>query len=141
MLSIYVVDDAADYRFIVQQVFNLFLPQYSLRLFTDGLELIQYIDGLKKAPEIESPKLILLDVDMPKLSGPQTLEQLNQYPVWSSIPVVMMSNRFDSEFVNACYQLGACSYIIKPTELDSLKKVMELLCKYWLELNQLPSFR
>ena len=136
---VYVVDDAVDYRFLVQQVFKLFLPQYPLRLFADGMELIQSIEERNDWSGAELPKLILLDVDMPKLSGTQTLERLKQYPVWQSIPVVMVSNRADDSFVCACYQQGACSFLLKPMDLVQMKTVMSLLCQYWLDLNQLPS--
>ena len=136
---VYIVDDAADYRFLVQQVFKLFLRQHPLRLFADGLELIQSIEGRNDASGVEVPKLILLDVDMPKLSGTQTLERLQQYPGWSAIPVVMMSNRADDSFVSACYQRGACSFLLKPMDLEQMKQVMTLLCHYWLDLNQFPN--
>ena len=137
---VYVVDDAADYRFLVQQVFKMFLPQYSLRLFADGMELIQLIEEHNAPTGVELPKLILLDVDMPKLSGTQTLERLWQYPAWQSVPVVMMSNRVDDSFVSACYERGARSFLLKPMGIDQLKQVMTLLCQYWLDLNQLPSY-
>ncbi|MDB5239386.1 MAG: Response regulator rcp1 [Spirosoma sp.] len=135
---VYVVDDAQDYRFLVQQVFKLFLPQYPLRLFADGMDLIQAIESGNDLPGAELPKLILLDVDMPKLSGPQTLERLKQHTVWQSVPVVMMSNRMDDSFVSACYQRGACSFLVKPMDLGQLKQIMTLLCHYWLDLNKLP---
>jgi DNA-binding response OmpR family regulator len=135
---IYVVDDAADYRFLVQQVFKLFLPQYPLRLFVDGIDLIQAIEDHNDSSRAELPKLILLDVDMPKLSGIQTLERLSQHAAWQSVPVVMMSNRTDNSFVSASYQRGACSFLVKPMNLEQMKKVMGLLCEYWLEFNRLP---
>lgn len=135
---VYIVDDAADYRFLVQQVFKMFLPQYPLRLFVDGLDLVQSIKETDGSPRIELPKLILLDVDMPKLSGTQTLEWLRQQPAWSSIPVVMISNRAEDSFVSACYERGACSFLPKPMSLEQMKQVMTLLCQYWLDLNQLP---
>ena len=136
---VYVVDDAADYRFLVQQVFKLFLPQYPLRLFADGMELIEFIDAHSDSSGLELPKLLLLDVDMPKLSGPQTLERLSHYAVWESIPVLMLSNRTDDSFVSACYQRGAYSFLLKPMDLEQMKTVMSLLCHYWLDLNQLPN--
>jgi CheY-like chemotaxis protein len=136
---VYVVDDASDYRFLVQQVFKMFLPQYPLRLFDDGMELIQHIEALNGSSAIALPRLILLDVDMPKLSGPQTLERLRQHAEWQSIPIVMVSNRAENVFVSGCYELGACSFLIKPVDLDQMKQMMSLLCQYWLDLNQLPT--
>ncbi len=142
---IYVVDDAMDYRFLVQQVFKRFLPQYTLRLFSDGLELIDAIEqSVDSSPtnltgtELARPGLLVLDVDMPKLSGFQTLEQLKQYPLWQSVPVVMMSSRVGSKFSEAAYQLGANSYIYKPMDLTELQDVMTRLCHTWLDAQAEP---
>lgn len=132
---IYVIDDAADYRFLVQQVFKRFLPQYPLRLFADGLELIQFIRESADAPPVDSPMpgLLVLDVDMPKLNGYQTLEQLKQYPTWQSVPVVMMSGRLEPRFSESALQGGAISYLVKPMTLTELQQVMSQLCHQWLD--------
>ena len=132
---IYVVDDAADYRFLVQQVFKRFLPQYSLRFFADGLDLIQSIKRPVNSvqDQLARPGLILLDVDMPKLNGFQTLEQLKRDPLWQPIPVVMISSRLEANFSEAALQGGAVSYILKPMGLPELQTVMTQLCRQWLE--------
>lgn len=131
-MSIYVADDAADYRFLVQQVFNRFLPQYSLTLFDDGMSLIQHMERLAAADP--RPDLIVLDLDMPKMSGIQTLTWLGQQPHWQTVPVVMMSNRSDSSFKDASYQRGANDYIEKPTPLSiqDLRDTFDQLCGKWL---------
>ena len=137
---IYVVDDAADYRFLIQQVFKRFLPQYSLRLFADGMELIQSIEqdadsslANRPSPDPALPGLIVLDVDMPKLNGFQTLERLKQNPSWQSVPVVMMSSRLESKFSEAALQEGATSYVLKPMGLAELQNEMTQLCHQWLD--------
>ncbi len=71
--TVYVVDDAADYRFLVQKVFNQFLPQYKVTLFSGGDALLQH---LQTSPV--HPSLILLDLHMPGMNGLQTLAQLKQ---------------------------------------------------------------
>lgn len=125
---VYIVDDSVDYRFLVQQVFKLFLSQYALRLFADGLDLIQVIEQ-GTSPQ---PNLIILDIDMPKLNGYQTLERLKQKPLWQAVPVVMMSNRVDVDFIETAYRLGANAYLTKPMDIAELRKVMEQLCQQWL---------
>ena len=132
---IYVVDDAADYRFLVQQVFKRFLPRYPLRLFADGLELIQFINQSSDSPlaDLPMPSLLVLDVDMPKLSGFQTLDLLIQYPLWQSVPVVMMSGRIETRFSESALQGGAISYLVKPMTLVELQQVMTQLCHQWVD--------
>ncbi|GAB4044908.1 response regulator [Spirosoma litoris] len=136
----YVVDDAADYRFLVQEVFKRFLPQYPLRLFADGFELIQSIEIANESPPTNQeksnpiiPRLIVLDIDMPKLNGFQILDQLKQNPLWQSTPVVMMSSRLESEFSEAAIAGGAVSCIPKPMSLAEFQQVMTQLCHQWLD--------
>lgn len=153
-LVVYLVDDAADYRFLVQQVFALFLPQYSLRLFADGLDLMQatqapaplvtnppgkpsaaqpgYAEPGESGLELAQPGLILLDIDMPKLNGMQTLEWLKHTPCWQGVPVVMMSNRTEARFIESAYGLGARDFFTKPMEIMELKETLEKLCQQWL---------
>lgn len=133
---IYVVDDAADYLFLVQQVFKLFLPRYAVRFFADGVDLMRYIDQ-SDAPRL--PSVIVLDVDMPQLNGLQTLERLKQRPGWMVVPVVMISNRLDDQFVMDCYKRGASSYLVKPLDINELRRIMELIGEYWVDLNRLPA--
>lgn len=135
---IYLVDDAVDFRFLIQQVFNLFLPQYPVRFFTDGADLMQHIEAFPAEGGDAKPKLIVLDVDMPLLNGIETLERLKQRPDWQTIPVVMMTNRDAHEYMQDCYELGANAFLLKPLDLNTLKGLMTLLCQFWIELNQLP---
>lgn len=139
---LYLVDDAADYRFLIQHVFKLFLPHYALRLFTDGLELVQHMeqaavasppDSAYSEPAISLPGLIVLDVDMPKLNGLQTLERLKQDPLWQTVPVVMMSNRVEAGFITMAHDLGAATYLTKPMDITALRTMMEQLCHQWLD--------
>lgn len=136
---LYVVDDGEDYRFLLQQIFTRFLPQYSARQFASGNALQEHI---QTEPEGAGPSLILLDLNMPGLSGLQTLVLLKQSlsgeqpSRWSSVPVVMMSNSASSQDIEACYRAGANSFLVKPADFDELRTLIEATCRYWLEMNQ-----
>lgn len=126
---VYLVDDAADYRFLVQQVFSLFLPQHRVGLFADGAELVAVIDsGAASAQAL--PGVIALDVDMPGLNGFQTLSQLKQHPSWQPVPVVMITNRDHEDYRQESYRLGASAFVLKPMNLMALKSLMTRLCEY-----------
>ncbi|MBO0952942.1 response regulator [Fibrella forsythiae] len=126
---IYLVDDDADFQFLVQQVFDLFLPQYRVRLFGDGADLVDVLDGVATSVD-DLPGLIVLDVDMPRLDGFQTLAQLKRHPQWQSVPVVIMTNRTDLDYQQQSYQLGASAFVLKPMDLMAIKSLMTLLCEY-----------
>lgn len=135
---VYLVDDDMDYRFLAQQVFKRFLPRYPVRLFADRLDLIEFMEqAVTEKPRSaigtgsEWPALIILDVDMPKLTGFETLARLQNDPQWRAIPVVMMSNRLDPDVSQTAHHLGAASYLPKPIGIDSLRTVMEQLCHHY----------
>jgi len=123
------VDDAADYRSVVQQVFRRFLPQYPLVLLTDGQALVSHTRQLASAEPL--PGLIVLDMDM-KMSGIETLNWLKQQPAWQAVPVVIMSHRSDTDFQAASYQQGAVGYITKPMGIQGLQTIFAQLCGQWL---------
>lgn len=132
--QIYLVDDAADYRFILQQIFNQFLPTYSVSLFADGNVFLKAL-----AQSSQLPDLIVLDRHMPGLDGQQLLVHLKKHSTYKKIPVVMISADASIEEINACYELGTNSFLYKPMDLQSLREQFGLICQYWLETNRKPT--
>ncbi|MDB5241287.1 MAG: response regulator [Spirosoma sp.] len=130
---LYIVDDEADYRFILQKVFSHFLSSYPVRFFSDGHALLETLSLIE-----EKPNLILLDRHMPNLNGQQTLLQLKQHPTYHKIPVVMMSAEASLAEIEASYEAGVNSFLFKSKDLPSLKNKMTAICQYWLELNWEP---
>lgn len=124
---VYLVDDNADYRFLVQQVFTLFLPEHQVHFFADGSQLVERMDAL---PKVSRPDLIVLDMDMPQLNGLQTLFLLKQNPDWKAVPVVIMTNRDQMEIRRKSHQLGANAFLLKPLNLLEMRNVMTQLCAY-----------
>jgi CheY-like chemotaxis protein len=135
---IYIVDDGADYRFLLQQIFSRFLPEFSARFFDSGDSLHQHMQEQQGGPEQESlPALILMDMDMPGLDGFQVLSLVKQDLIWRTVPVVIMSNFRSRPDIKRCYDAGANSVLIKPTDFEKLTYLIKELCQYWLGLNQL----
>jgi CheY-like chemotaxis protein len=86
----------------------------------------------------ENPKLILLDLKMPKVSGMQVLEKIKADVNFKSIPVVMLTSSKEDPDIEKCYALGANSYIVKPVDSDSFFRAIKELGLYWLVLSQPP---
>lgn len=107
----------------------------------DGAEALDFIycQGIYAARNImEKPKLILLDLKMPKISGLQVLEKLKSDPDLKSIPVVILTSSKENPDVEKCYSLGANSYIVKPVDSDNFFNAIKEIGLYWMILSQPP---
>ena len=103
----------------------------------DGVEALDFIYGQGQfaRPGIIKPKLIILDVKMPKIDGKEVLKKLKGDKLTKHIPVVMLTSYKDPDIIT-CYDLGANSYIVKPVEFDKFQKTVSEIGMYWLMINQ-----
>jgi CheY-like chemotaxis protein len=107
----------------------------------DGAEALDFIYGKEKYADRDikkHPKLILLDLKMPKMSGMEVLEALKSDPNFKSIPIVILTSSKEDPDIQKCYALGANSYIAKPVESDNFFQVIKEIGLYWMILSQLP---
>jgi two-component system, response regulator len=86
----------------------------------------------------QKPRVILLDLKMPKLSGLEVLRELKRNEKTRSIPVVVVTSSREDPDIAAAYALGANSYVVKPVEFENFQRVMAELGQYWLLVNQSP---
>ena len=84
------------------------------------------------------PKLIMLDIKMPKVDGIEVLRRLKQSPATRAIPVVVMTSSNEERDVVESYQLGVNSYIVKPVEFDSFIETVSKIGMYWVLTNRAP---
>ena len=84
------------------------------------------------------PAVVLLDLKLPKVDGLEVLRQLKQHPSLRVIPVVVLTTSSDSADLQAAYQLGANSYIVKPVDFEKFMDVSEQVELYWTVVNQSP---
>src|SRR5271170_3274085 len=84
------------------------------------------------------PKLVLLDLKMPKVDGMQVLKQIKSDPRTRIIPVVLMTSSREERDLVAGYDLGVNSYLQKPVDFDEFRKMVKLLGLYWLVINRPP---
>src|ERR1700687_5095663 len=91
-----------------------------------------------RAATAKRPGLILLDLNMPGLDGRKTLEIIKKTESLKKIPVVILTTSSDERDVDACYALGANTYVQKPVDFDGLIAAIKRLKEYWFEIALLP---
>ena len=85
------------------------------------------------------PKVILLDLKLPKVNGLEVLKKIKSDERTRYIPVVVLTSSREGPDIKTCYDLGVNSYIVKPVEFEKFFKVVEDLGLYWILLNQPPA--
>lgn len=107
----------------------------------DGEEALDFIfaKGAYAGRKIEDrPKVILLDIKMPKVDGIEVLRQIKSNEATRTIPVVIMTSSKEEQDIITSYHLGVNSYVVKPVDFQSFAKAISELGLYWLITNQLP---
>lgn len=104
----------------------------------DGAEALDFIyckNVYASRNILELPKLILLDLKMPKVSGIQVIEKIKTSHL-KTVPVVILTSSKEDPDIKKCYELGANSYIVKPVESDKFFNALKEVGIYWMKLNQ-----
>lgn len=107
----------------------------------DGAEAIEYVFGSVDGDQQRlqnRPRLILLDLKLPKIDGLEVLERLKGDARSKLIPVVILTSSNQEPDLQRAYELGANSYIVKPVDFEQFVDAVRQLGFYWLLLNQAP---
>ena len=133
--TILLVEDDLNDIFLVKRAFKMARIQNPLQVVTDGQEAINYLRGEGKYADREAyplPKLIVMDIKMPRLSGFDVLEWVkgDGKPL-RRIPIVIVSSSDNPEDINRAYELGANAYMVKPVEFHGVEHLFESITHYW----------
>ncbi len=108
----------------------------------DGEEALDFLFAMGKfaGRDISSPpKIVLLDIQMPKINGIEVLQRIKADDRTKTTPVVILTSSKEDPDIQKCYNLGANSYIVKPVNFERFADAIKNLGFYWLLLNQPPS--
>ncbi|MEP7277110.1 MAG: response regulator [Bacteroidota bacterium] len=108
----------------------------------DGAEALEFLFARGKYAGARNvthtPKVVLLDIQMPKVNGIEVLQQLKADERTKATPVVILTSSKEDPDIQRCYDLGANSYIVKPVNFERFAEAIKNLGFYWLLLNQPP---
>lgn len=114
----------------------------NIQVARDGAEALEFLfcEGAYADRKIEDgPKVILLDLKLPKIDGLEVLKQVKTDPRTKAIPVVVLTSSKEQRDVVESYQLGVNSYIVKPVNFEGFANAVQEIGMYWLLLNQAPN--
>ncbi|MEI7750925.1 MAG: response regulator [Candidatus Omnitrophota bacterium] len=133
-------DDPSDVEFILRSLKKHDLAS-RVHAIADGAEALDFIfcSGAYSGRDIKSlPKVILLDLKLPKVNGIEVLRRIKADERTRSIPVVIMSSSHQKNEMSECYRLGANSYVVKPIDFEDFSEMIKRIGFYWLVTNQMP---
>ena len=107
----------------------------------DGQEALDYLlcqGGYSARDSNQQPKLVLLDIKMPKIDGIEVLRRMKSDPGTREIPVVVMTSSNEEQDVVESYRLGVNSYIVKPIEFSAFLETVAKIGLYWVLTNRVP---
>lgn len=114
-----------------------------LALHEAGVDAVKWVkdgeealDFLYAQPEAELPRLVLLDLNMPKMGGLEVLESLVNDELLRRLPIVVLSGSVEQRDLRRAYDLRVSSYLLKPVGVEQFMDTMKLVATYWLGLNR-----
>lgn len=138
---ILLVEDREDDVLMLRRSFQKAGISNPIQVVRDGEEAISYLLGTGKYAdrvEFPLPELILLDLKMPKIDGFEVLRWLRSQRNFSGVRVVVLSSSESIQDVNLAYNLGANSFLVKPTNFNSFVELSGFISEYWFVLNKTP---
>jgi len=143
-LSILVAEDLDSDAQLLRLAFERAEVTAPLSFVKDGTEAIAYLGGQTSSGSPEPaaphpmPTMLLLDIKMPRMNGFEVLEWVRGQPGLKRLVVIVLTASDLRVDVNRAYDLGANSYLVKPTGVDGLEQLARSLRQYWVECNRYP---
>ena len=129
----------AELAILALEEFNLANQMVWLKDGKQGLDFLFGRGEFEGRDVGQPPKLILLDLKMPKVSGIEVLKAIREDPRTQFIPVTVLTSSKEEKDIIETYKLGVNSYIVKPVDFEQFSKSVRDVGYYWLLLNQNPS--
>ena len=120
---IYLVDDDPDDRFFIRQALMQNRQQVEVIEATSGFELLTLIEQQGSSPAT----LILMDMNMPKMSGVETVQVMRSNPGFPVIPVVMISTTTNPVFIQSAFEAGVAGFLPKPSSVEGFSEMADQL--------------
>ncbi|PTY08635.1 two-component system response regulator [Opitutaceae bacterium EW11] len=139
---ILLVEDNSDDVFFLRRALKTKGINAPVEVASDGRAAMAYLGGSGKFADRTKhplPRLVLLDLQLPYFTGLQVLGWIREQAALKRLPVVIFSSSSQARDIDSAYALGANSYLVKPTDVAELGRIIEAIRIYWLETNHGPT--
>lgn len=137
-IEILLIEDFAPDASLFSQLLSDNSSAFRLSIVDDGEDALRFLRRNDRYANAPRPDLIFLDLNLPKRTGLEILEEIRANPNLRPTPVVILTSSENERDVNAAYNCGANLYVKKPSTLDQLEELMQALSRIWLEYGELP---
>lgn len=137
-LHLLIVDDNEDDVLLAKEALASARRLKVLHVCKDGLDALAFLRREAPYEKVMRPSMVLMDINMPRLNGLETLEAIKADPELRSLPVIMLTVSSRDEDIMRAYQRGACTYVRKPLDFTEFVKAMQRLEMYWSQVATLP---
>ena len=140
-ITVLVADDDPDDQLLIKDAISEVRPDARVDFVSDGVELLEYLRRQGPfADRIDDPlpRLVLLDLNMPVKDGREALFEIKSDPAFWRTPIIIFSTSTAQADIRKAYQLGANSFITKPSSFDRLVEIVRSIDSYWFGTVALP---
>ena len=130
-----VEDQPTDAELVLRALWRQ-LPRERVDWVRDGEKALTRLGELRIATGFALPRLVLLDLKLPRVSGLELTASIRADKGLCRVPLVILSSSADETDIARAYECGANSYVVKPVDIDQLDAAVQLLTSYWLSLNR-----
>jgi CheY-like chemotaxis protein len=139
MVDVLLVEDDPGDALIVQEAFEHYKIRNTLHVVTDGEQALRFVRRVDEFADAPRPGLIMLDLNLPRVSGLEVLAELKADPELRVIPVVILTTSRSEEDVLRSYSLHANAYVSKPVELEAFMEAVRQIDNFFVLVVRLPT--
>jgi CheY-like chemotaxis protein len=138
LASILLVEDDPGDVLLVREALAEHKVANSLAVVTDGVEAVRYLRREGEYADAERPGIVLLDLNLPRMSGLEVLAEIKGDPALATIPVVVLTTSEAEEDVLRSYRRHANAYVTKPVDFERFKEIVHKIDDFFIGLVKLP---
>jgi two-component system response regulator len=139
--DVLLIEDNSTDTELILRTFKKQKPNLKVCIAADGAAAIEVLSELSDSmakKTAHAPKVIILDLNMPKMNGQQVLRKVKEDKFTGTIPVVILTSSANETDIRECYRLQANSYMVKPVDYQEFSRTISGIVHYWIDLNETP---